>query len=200
MCSYYIYIYIFIFKYIYARMLQTKTHFSRYIIYVYNIYIYIKYTLYISSRCLKFPRPISPSTWWWTWWPLAAPCPSWPLAAWPSPVHPWPNCWGWRYRTQRRKNGEFSGKNGDFAGKIWSFSWNLTCWDSTFETRDFAMKHGEDLRICPGMEHNWVFKLMAFNHSSFGHFQGKLTTSQCHYVCRFPALILAALTTHQYMC
>ena len=95
---------------------------------------------------------------------------------------------------------EFSGKNGDFAGKIWSFSWNLTCWDSTFETRDFAMKHGEDLRICPGMEHNWVFKLMAFNHSSFGHFQGKLTTSQCHYVCRFPALILAALTTHQYMC
>ena len=164
-------------------MLQTKTHFSRYIIYV---YIYIKYTLYISSRCLKFTRPISPSTWWWTWWPSAAPCPSWPLAAWPSPVRPWPNCWGWRYRAKRRKNCEFSGKNGDFAGKIWTFSWKMDeIWDFSQQTmviwhdvcqwkmgfdpwnRDFAMKHGEDLRICPGMER---------------------TTSQCHYVCRFPAL------------
>ena len=49
-------------------------------------------------------------------------------------------------------------KFGIFLNIPWWFDMMFVSekWDSTFETRDFAMKHGEALRICPGMEHNWV--------------------------------------------
>ena len=105
------------------------------------------------------------------------------------------------------KMASLAGKNGDFSGKIWKFSWKMDeIWDFSQHTmviwHDVCQwKMGFDLWNKGFCHETWWssqnlsrdgaqlgFKLMEFNHSSFGHFQGKLTTSQCHYVCWFPVL------------